>query len=308
MNYEEDDRIKDKSSKQPTHKKKYADPEGEYSDTHRKEFFDFLDKKTDKKIFIKSVMKFHNHQWSSYCYNIIESKHLCRNDCLYCYMKPMYSRMKKKMEDIEDTFLCNKTKVTKEWRNSKDETKRVYMFPSSHDIFPESVSDYITVAKKMLDAGHKIICVSKPRIKCIKEICKELTHYKDTFMFRFTITTSNNDTIKLFEGNSPLFEERLECLKYAHGCGYETSISMEPLLDDPTDVIQKCDEYVTKNIWIGTMSSMDVLKKNQQDIIIKEFDRLDELYSKKNLLKIVEKFRNNKKIYWKTSIMKICAS
>lgn len=295
-----------KSAKKKTPKKKYADPETEFSDDNRKDFYSFLDGKIKAELFLKDVMKLHNHQWSSYSYNFIASKKTCRNDCFYCYMKPMRSRMKKTMDDIEDLFVCNKEKVDKGWRESNDETKRVYMFPSSHDIFPENVDDYITIAKKMLEAGNKIICVTKPRIKCIKTICEELSDYKETFMFRFTITTSNNATIKLMEGNSTMFEERLECLKYAYQCGYDTSISMEPLLEDPTNVIQQCADYVTKSIWIGTMSSMDVLRKNQPEEIQKEFDRLDKLYSKKSLTDMVKKFRDNKKVYWKTSVMRIC--
>lgn len=284
---------------------KTLDPEKEYSDKNRTDFYDVLDGKMDKKIFLKKVMPLHFKQWSSFSYNIIESKKLCRNDCAYCYMKPMFKRFNRNMDDIEDQFVSNTLKVNKKWKKVNDNESKVYMFPSSHDIFPESVDDYITVAKKIMDANHKVVCVSKPRLLCITEICDKLNEYKDKFLFRFTITTDNNDYIQKLEGNSPLFEERLECLKYAYEKGYKTSISMEPFISEPYGVIEKCERYVTKNIWIGTMSGMECLQNNSDSIIQEEYYRLVSLYDKNNLHKIVLNLRNNSKIYWKTSIMRI---
>lgn len=281
----------------------YNDPEI-CAERDRDLFFQVLDGKISTKQLKEIINLRHNKQWSSYSYNIGVSKKLCRNDCVYCYMKPMYARFKREMDDIEDLFPADADRVKKGWRKIKtSEESKVYMFPSSHDIFPESVEDYIIVAKKIIDAGHRVICVSKPRIDVITRICSEMEKYKFGFKFRFSISTNNEELMKVWESNAPSFAERFECLKYAFKNSYQTGVSLEPYIDDPSTIIAQITPFITDKIWIGPMTNYDKLYIH---VDYKYIHDLDELYSKENTIKLVQKFRTHPKIFWKTGIMKIC--
>lgn len=281
-------------------KSKYNDPEKEYANIDRKKFYETLNNEISVKEFSDFIKPRKNHQWSSYSYNIIDSSTACRNDCVYCYIKPMNIRFGR-VQDIEDVFRCDMRKVNKGWR--KTDERKVYMFPTSHDIFPENMKNYVEVCKKIMNAKNKIVCVSKPRLECVKFICEELSKYKKKFKFRFTISTNNNDIIKLWEPNATSYEERVECLKYAYEKGFKTSISMEPFLSDPIKVIEDCEKYVKDKIWLGTMSDLKKMKIEKSEIT-----KLENLYSKRSIKEIINKIMNldcKDKIYYKNSFMLI---
>jgi len=261
-------------------------------------FYDYLNTKDDDKLVkLKELIKeWHNYQWSPNVYNILDCKTNCANDCKYCYMK----RLKNKFFDVDIENLdmeIEDKKVNKKWRSN--ETKLI-MFPSSHDIFPEFIKAYTKTCINILDAGHQLLIVSKPRLECIEYLIKHLTNYKDNIIFRLTITTHDEDTLKYWEHNASNFDERVKCLKLLYKNGFKTSISLEPFLENPTYIITKLDKYITNDIWIGVMSGMETI-----DIDKDEKNRLLKLYDKNNLLKLIKKFKDNKKVYWKTSIMKI---
>ncbi len=277
---------------------KVNDPEKEFAIADREQFYSRLTHPGDKPKFGHK-----NHQWACFSYNIMASRKQCPNNCAYCYMKPMNRRFRGEMDPIEDLFQSDPKKVRKGWRSVSPENAKLYMFPSSHDIFPESVNDYVMTALTILRSGHRILCVSKPRFLCIQHICAVLSAYKQSFSFRFTITTNDNSIIRRLEGNSPLYEERLESLKYASKAGFNTSVSMEPFISDPRPIIEACEPWAS-TIWLGTMSSMNELKSSLPD----EFDRLTQLYQKEILLYLVSLYSTNPKIFWKESVMKICLS
>ena len=276
------------------------DPEATHSITDRDMFYNAIDGKITVDELKKNINLRVNHQWTKYSWNIMDGSQSCRNNCKYCYMISLNKRFNRETE-IEEVFKCHTSKVNKGWKQVEDKDSILYMFPSSHDIFPEMVDNYILVAKKIMDANHRILCVTKPNLTCIKKICNEMQNYKDKIKFRFTISTDNDDILKVWETDAPNYKERIKCLKHAYKNGYETSVSMEPFLSDPTNVINKVDKYVTDSIWIGTMSDLD-----KMNVDYKEIEKLEELYSKENLCNLVTTFRNNKKIFWKISVMKIC--
>ena len=61
------------------------------------------------------------------------------------------------------------------------------MFPTTHDITPETLEECVTFIHKLLAPGNKILIVSKPHLECIKRICNEFSQYKEDILFRFTI-------------------------------------------------------------------------------------------------------------------------
>jgi len=268
-------------------------------------FYKYLDEtisETEMKELQTTIYNDNNVQWAPQGTNIIKSTTNCPNLCRYCYVQAWKLRKDKlKIPDIEDVrslFVIDEDRVNQTW--TKRRQPKLYIFPSTHDIFPENVDDYIIVAKKIMDSGSEILLVSKPRIECIKKICDCLIDYKNKIMLIFTITSNDNEILKEWEPLAPIYEERIECVKYAYEKGYNTSVSMEPFLSDPIPVINDVQEYVTHCIWIGSINHCKELEFT--DDMMK---KVDELSNKKYIVKLVNMLKNNKKVYWKYKIMRI---
>lgn len=268
----------------------------------------------------KNKIKFGLWQWADCSYNIIDSRYECPNHCIYCYVKPMNKRFKRGNGDIEDLgfignrhkFPLNKKRVSKNW-SARAKPKR-YMFPSSHDLFPEMIDDYINVVRKMINAGHTILCVTKPRYICIKKVCDALKDIKDKFIFRFTIGATSDDILSYWEPYAPLFSERLKSLQYAHGAGYTTSVSMEPLLEEPDKFIRVCDGCINDSIWIGSINhtkqiispgNNDKRLNNDRDYsnFNERLNEVMELFTPQNCMDRIQRLRDNDKVFWKKEIM-----
>lgn len=267
----------------------------------QKKFFKYLETndKEIRKELIPIVKELHNHQWTNGgIYNILSVKSNCYNDCKYCYMKGMKKRFFD--TDIENLdMIVDEKKVKKAWKQNED--GKVYMFPSSHDIFDEYLDEYIETCKKMLDSGNSILVVTKPRETCINRMIKEFEDYKDKVLFRLTITTVDEKIAKYYEPNAPTIRERIKCLRLLYENGYRTSVSIEPFLSNPIKTVNDTEKYVTDDIWIGVMSGINT--NNEIDDEHKK--QLNMMYSKQYINKIIDELKNNKKIFWKTSIMKI---
>jgi len=223
----------------------------------------------------------------------------CSNDCKYCYAKKMAIRFKRKTENTWKIMESNQKAIKKGYSKRKGRI----MFPTSHDITPESLSGCLIVLKKLLDANNEVLITTKPNLYCVKIICNSFYKKKDLIQFRFTITSFNNDLLAFWEPKAPLFEERLESLKHAFKTGYKTSISIEPFLDnDPFLLVDKLIPYITESIWIGKMNYIRI--KNGSSREKKYYYEIKKIYSKKNLQQIVDNTKSykNKIIRIKDSI------
>jgi DNA repair photolyase len=283
-------------------------------DIQRKKFYEFIDNnEAGKKL--KDLKKVGVWQWADRSYNIMKGKTTCPNDCVYCYVKYIRKKFNQvvKDNDIEDLgrrlFVLDEKKSKKGW--SKSAEKKRIMFPSSHDIFPEMVDSYIDVVKKMIDAGHTVLCVTKPRYKCIKRICKELKDVEDIhskFFFRFTISCNDEKILKLWEPHAPTFHERRKCLKHAYKKGFSTSVSMEPSLDEPDKTIKQVRKYVRDCIWVGPVNHLNNTPK-PEDMSQDRYDVLKQkmwwLHSPSRMLARVKRFRDDPMIYWKNEGMEL---
>ncbi|KKM13376.1 hypothetical protein LCGC14_1716850 [marine sediment metagenome] len=212
----------------------------------------------------------------------------CSNNCRYCYAKKMAIRFKRKTEDNWKIMEPNKKAIKKGYSKRKGRI----MFPTSHDITPESLSGSLILLKKLLDSNNDVLITTKPNLSCVKIICNNFYKKKDLIQFRFTITSFNNDLLSFWEPKAPLFEERLESLKHAFKMGYKTSISIEPFLDNnPFILIDKLIPYVTESIWIGKMNYFQTRNFTQKEESYFKFIR--RINSKVNLLKIVQGSKNH---------------
>jgi DNA repair photolyase len=190
----------------------------------------------------------------------------------------------------------------------KQGRRKLFMSPTAHDTFPENVNAMIAAWKRMLDAGHYLVIVSKPLLPCIDKITTELAGYKDRVLFRFTITSNNQEILDEWELFAPTFDERVSCLKLVKERGFIVSVSMEPFLSDPVETVKTIREHVNGEIWIGMMNgfpSEKIIGKPFSSKLKTEIERVKQLYALGNIERIVEALRGDPAIQWKESFIKI---
>jgi DNA polymerase III subunit gamma/tau len=228
----------------------------------------------------------------------------CKNDCVYCYMKPINAR-NPKLKQPENWH---------NWELRQDDVDKNYGlrdglvgFPSSHDIFPEILDASLTVLGKILRAGNDVLIVSKPRMECIKAICAASLFFKNKILFRFTIGAMSDETLSYWEPNSPKYDERKECLEYAFHNGFRTSVSMEPMLDSPNieALVKDLLPFVSEDIWLGTMNHLGWIKKGADERLLSELEIIEAGQTPERLLEVYKIYENNPKIKWKTDALKI---
>ena len=183
------------------------------------------------------------------------------------------------------------------------------MFPTTHAITPAHLNECLLFLEHMLIPGNEVLVVTKPRLECIKPICERLVPFKNQILFRFTIGSTDSETLKFWEPNAPDFQERLASLQYAFQQGYKTSVSCEPMLDgNMDDLIRQTAPFVTDAIWLGKMNNLLYrLKLNGEtdpETTQKAKD-LKTMQSDENIRELYSKYKDNPLIKWKESIKKV---
>lgn len=242
-------------------------------------------------------------EWSTESANFISG---CKNDCKYCFSKATAIYNKRETQDDWKEEIVKPSKLNKGWRLRKD--GRI-MLASSHDITPQHLPEAIQFLKNILSPGNQVLIVSKPHLECIKAICDEFVNYKDKILFRFTVGSSDNATLKFWEPGAPSFEERVASLKYAFEKGFDTSISCEPMLDNNIgDVINTVRPFVTHSIWLGKMSKMKQRLEMNTPITNELKEKANQLYawqSDNEIKALFEIYKNDSLIRWKGEIKTI---
>ncbi len=255
------------------------------------------------KCFNESPKKvFGTHEWASHSANFING---CKHDCKYCYSKEMAIRFRRKTPTNWKDEEVRRGNLSKKFKKIKG----TIMFPSSHDIHPDHLKESLIFLENILVAENKVLIVSKPHLECVQSICNKFTEFKNNIIFRFTIGSSNSETLKFWEPCASDFSERLASLRWAYNKGFQTSISCEPMLDNNVDdVIEKVSPFVTDAIWIGKanylLKRLTVNNENGSETI-KMANELIEWQSDKNIMDLYRKFKNNRKIKWKESIKRV---
>ena len=236
----------------------------------------------------------------------------CENGCRYCYAR---------WNAVKRYKYCQ----ANEWNEPRINHKKVdcsynlaggkVMFPSTHDITPRNISEYLCVLNKLLDAGNRVLIVSKPRWSVIPLICETLKkkYWKDVLSqqvtFRFTIGSTDSRVLEFWEPNAPDFRERWGCLKYAYEAGFNTSVSCEPFLDQwPNYVYEATEALVTDKIWVGMLRNfdsrvvMDGVTSRQEARFVKPLKALQNPMIVKAMY---EAMKHLPKIQWKDSVRKV---
>jgi len=239
-------------------------------------------------------------EWAKYSVNCCSG---CSNDCRYCYAKGMAVRFRRLKADEWPLEKVRQKDVDK---NQKLYDGRV-MFPSSHDITLGNFDACMVVIEKLLLAGNELLIVSKPRLACIQAICDSFETFKDKIIFRFTIGACDNEILSFWEPNAPTYAERKNSLEYAYKAGFETSVSVEPMLcaDGVVKLVNDLEKFVTNTIWIGKMNH---LKKNiplADGKICEAVRIIEDGQSDEKIIKIYNALKNNSLVRWKESIKKV---
>ena len=218
-------------------------------------------------------------EWAKENFNISVG---CSNDCKYCYAKAMAHRYGRVLRPYWE-YMNNKTfaEIDKQIRKVKNEDPKLLdiMFPSSHDLVSGNLEKACYALHKLLELGNTILIVTKPRINIITELLYSFQNYRDQILFRFTMTSGDDEALQYWETNAPKSRERMICLFLAFQAGFRTSVSLEPFLEDYTLIphIKTIHPYVTDDIWIGPMNFAHVPKE-----YIEEMDQ-DRYYTPDNL-------------------------
>jgi len=241
-------------------------------------------------------------EWAKYNENVIKG---CSHDCWYCYAKEMAVRFKRKTvetwKDMEPVKLLEAEVKKRDGR---------IMFPTTHDITPETLDVCMDFMLFNLRLGNELLVVSKPHLNCIKLITDRCMEYKDQILFRFTIGSPHNEVLKMWEPGAPSLVERLAALEVAFNKGYATSVSCEPMLSSNEDMlllVRIMNPIVTDSIWLGKMNKVrNRLSVNgAPDDILKAADKLMEGQSDDLIIELYDTLKDNPKIKWKDSIKEV---
>lgn len=241
-------------------------------------------------------------EWSEHSYNIQTG---CKHNCLYCYARANALRFKQiaSPEEWANEVIREKA-VTKSWSKKNG----VIMFPTTHDITPDNIKPVIETLTRMLIAGNHVLIVSKPRLPCIEKICRELSDLKSQIMFRFTIGSYDPNVTAFWEPKAPRPKERIMALEYAYLNGFNTSVSMEPMLGGYNQALKTFESvkpYVTDTIWIGKMnkvrSRVDLSIPRNMEMVL----AIEHLQRDGEIIRLVNEFKNEPRVRWKDSIKKV---
>jgi len=193
-------------------------------------------------------------KFQDWVYKTVSCCNGCINDCVYCFARG--DAVNKKRLKLTDWPLSKirQHDVDKKYKLFKTPV----MFPGTHDIYAENFDACMTVLGKLLDAGNRVLVVSKPRYDIIVEIEKQFSKFRNNLLFRFTIGAKNDDNLSLWEPQAPSYEERKKSMAYLFDKGYRTSVSIEPMLE-PTKTVELVNDlgpHVNHSIWIGTMNHL----------------------------------------------------
>lgn len=194
-------------------------------------------------------------EWSDYSINICKG---CAHGCRYCYAREMAMRFGRiESGEAWTNEEVDHAKVTDLVVNTPRKEGRG-MFPTTHDITPTNAEDCLEVILALLNEGNELLLTTKGNLQVVRRLCSHLSNWKDQIMWRFTITHINDSVGQFWEPGAPRVVDRFAAIRHAHGCGYETSVSMEPLLQPEWAEFLVCGltPYVTDTIWIGMMRNI----------------------------------------------------
>lgn len=237
-------------------------------------------------------------EWASYSYNIGSG---CGNDCLYCYAREISEKF-----GLHQREAAWSHEVVKPYKaRIHENVDGIVMFPSMHDISENYLPVYLEGLGNLLDAGNAVVIVTKPRLACVQAICEAFPQHRDYMLFRMTITSLNADLTQLWEPGAPLPEERIAALRYVYDAGFNTSVSVEPMLDSMENVVtlyHTLSHYLTEDIWFGKMNDIDRRVDTSSPEVVAAAQAIIANQSDMNIRWLYEQLHDQPMVEWKDSI------
>lgn len=241
------------------------------------------------------------YEWARYSYNIGTG---CINDCRYCYAREIAVRTGQVTGEA-----AWRTEQVKPHKSAIHESvNAIVMFPSMHDISENYLPTYLETLRNLLEADNPVVIVTKPRLASIRAICEAFTQHKDNMLFRMTITSLDERHSRFWEPGAPLPDERVAALRYAYEAGFQTSVSVEPLLDTVTNAVtlyHSLTPFITEDIWFGKMNGVRNRIAIDNPQVANEVNTILRNQSDENILWLYRQLKNQPKIYWKDSIREV---
>lgn len=245
------------------------------------------------------------YEWADFSYNIGTG---CSNNCRYCYACGIAMENARRDDKVFRRSDWPHDRVNPKKANIHQSEDGIVMFPSMHDITLAYLPTYIRALRNILNAGTRVVVVTKPRLECIRTICDQFQDHKDNMLFRMTITGLNEELARFWEPGAPLPEERLTALRLAFDSGYQTSVSVEPMIDSvdrTVELYQAVLPYLTEDIWFGKMNDIDrrveMADQSSRDAVrLIRQNQTDE-----NIHRFYKQLKGADKVEWKDSIRKV---
>jgi len=240
-------------------------------------------------------------EWAVSTINICDG---CTNGCRYCYARQMAVRFGRIKCDKEWEI---QTIRDKEFNKSRTKRQGTIMFPSAHDISEETLPQFMEVLGKLLRAGNTVLVVSKPKPSYITAICKRFEAFKSTLLFRFTIGAYKARILEYWDPHAPTYRERLQSLQVAFKNGFNTSVSVEPMLDsfNVEKLFYKLEPFVTDTIWIGKLNKIRERVHIETDEDEKQVAKIEAGQTDERVQAIYAALKDEPKIRWKESFKEV---
>ncbi len=245
----------------------------------------------------KSKITSGTKEWADHNINCCQG---CYNDCRYCYARKMATRFGRTTPENWKDMRVRKDQMTRSYRKMKGRV----MFPTSHDIIdiPEVEEVCFETLKKLLIARNEVLVTTKPRLTVIQKIDERFFQNREEIQFRFTITSCNDELLKFWEPNAPLFQGRMQSLIFAFEKGYKTSVSIEPFLDyNPEPLVKAVAPYSTESIWIGKMNYIP--RNGIGELEAPFYEDVRRNYEVSHLMEIYANLKTQPKVRFKDSIL-----
>ncbi len=228
----------------------------------------------------------------------------CSHGCKYCYAR--YDSVIKRKQVSESEWSVPQIRRQDVDRKFPPFDGPV-MFPTSHDILPEILDDCLTVIANLLRSGNRVLIVTKPHLECVQAICTAFSGRRNQILFRFTITAADDSILQFWEPEAPNFNQRMQALKYAHSHLFETSISIEPMLDsyNITGLVEVLKPFVSHSIWLGKMNKIDRRVTIDSKEMEKEIIRIEASQCDARIQEIYNALKDNPLVRWKESIKQV---
>jgi len=240
-------------------------------------------------------------EWAGYSYNCGLG---CSHGCRYCYSCSFF---------IQQGIVPNRAAFRYERPNRNrinidQRADKAVMFPSAHDITPAYLDTYCHTLYNILVAGNRVLLVSKPHYECIEHICREFQAFKAQMEFRFTIGSTNPDLTTYWEPGAPAPEERMRSLAYATEQGYQTSVSMEPILagrEDAVATFHALSPLTNGTIWIGLMNGLEerFVCETEEDRM--HLEQISALQAPDQMIALYHELQEESQVRWKDSIQEL---